>query len=197
MVLLSNSRNASKLRRGYEESWSLITTGIAPDTSVGIRWKLYQAGFQVGLDHPLAGVGLGAAREAVKSEPVFMHFMEQGQRRSLKNWQGDLHGGWAESFAELGVPGFLLFIVPVFMALAMAVRYARAKVPPEHAWGPAVLAAVLTWLAFGMFNVVYSSGQLQAMAMFAVTLAIGAGAGLFTTGTGMQRHAKVPHEDNT
>ena len=73
------------------------------------------------------------------------------------------------------------------MALGLAVRHARTVVAPEHAWGPAVLAAVLTWLAFGMFNVVYSSGQLEAMAMLAVTLAIGAGAHLFATGTGMQR----------
>jgi len=186
-VLVPEARNARKLRGGVEDAWSLITTGVAPDSSIGIRWTLVRAGFAVGMEHPWAGVGLGAAREAIKEQPVFRAFMDSSTNKAFRNWQGDLHGAWGESIAELGVPGFVLFIVPVFMAFGLAVRHARSTVPAAYAWGPTVLAAVLTWLAFGMFNVVYSSGQLEAMAMLAATLAIGAGAHLFQTGTGMQR----------
>ena len=183
-------KGATYVYEGAIYAWRAVTGRSVRDNSIGIRYVMTKAAWQVGTAKPWTGVGLGAGRIAVLQEPVLQAFLAKTTNAKFKDWEtsgNDLHGGWSESFAELGVPGFLLFILPVLIALWYAIRHTRSRAPPEHAWGPALLAAVLTWLAFGMFNVVYSSGQLEALAMLTLTLAIGARASLFETDTGMHR----------
>ncbi|MCH2135430.1 MAG: O-antigen ligase family protein [Phycisphaerales bacterium] len=170
----------SKARAGIASAWAILTDQPLEDLSLERRRLLQRAALSTGLAHPLTGAGLGAAEGALSEMTSREPFLDpKTDRRGNNIWQGDFHSAWAESFAELGIPGFLLFVAPVLLSIWIALTYMWGRPPPEHDWGPLVLAAALTSLVFGMFTVVYSSGQMQAMAMFAMTLAIGASTGLF------------------
>ena len=145
-----------------------VLKGETTDTSVGIRLALWEAGIDTGLASPLGGTGLGGRVEAVQSHAAVLRL----EKVSDGKWQyneGDLHSGWVGSFAELGVPGLVLFALPTLLAVWYALCAARGA---ASTWGPLLLAATMVWLVSGVFQVVFASGQWMAQGMLAVTLVV-------------------------
>ncbi|MBM4042640.1 MAG: O-antigen ligase family protein, partial [Planctomycetes bacterium] len=68
-------------------------------TSGGVRLGYWQGALDMARDHPLGGVGLGT---------FGLHYPLY--RPLLADWAKDTHNDYLQALAELGVPGFLVFL---------------------------------------------------------------------------------------
>jgi O-antigen ligase len=75
-------------------------------TSVWTRLQIWQRGLQMMLDYPLTGTGMAMFRTAVNRPPYQIpYYVETGQYPPPH-----AHNEWIQMGADLGVPGFILYI---------------------------------------------------------------------------------------
>lgn len=83
------------------------TAGISErdQRTFSTRFDLWDRGFQMMLDYPTTGVGMFGYRFFMREDPYTIpYYVERG------TWAPHAHNEFAQVGADLGVPGFLLFI---------------------------------------------------------------------------------------
>lgn len=78
--------------------------------TVGLRYALWKAGFQMWLDHPIAGVGIGMFPSQLKfyPNPQYSYFFTHGLVA---------HNMYVSMLAETGIVGAFLFVALLFSAV--------------------------------------------------------------------------------
>jgi O-antigen ligase len=114
--------------------------GIVVDRSLLLRQHAMQTAWQVFVDHPLFGVGLGALRD-------------HSPRHMLGTFVA--HNSFLEVAATLGVVGLAAYAAWLWtgfgMARRAAARWAAAMRPRERALAQSVAFAILVYCATAMF----------------------------------------------
>ena len=119
----------------------------AADASIRERSTIYQSGFQIFLDHPLLGVGIGQAPEYL---PEYSNYI--GHSR-LQRKMGP-HSMYLESLAETGVLGFaaLMAMAGVTLRRLWQVRRYWTFRNPEYAHNAtSLMLAIAVFLVTGLF----------------------------------------------
>jgi len=131
--------------------WTRISTVLSPTKDYNLtdeqgRVRIWRRGLGYMIEHPVLGVGAGNFPRAEGTISPLVARQPRG--RSLK-W-GPPHNSYVQVAAELGVPGFLIFIgflVHVFRGLRAALPPTAARPPTSSGRspvGPARLAQSLT-----------------------------------------------------
>ncbi len=101
--------------------------GIFPSISqgtdtVGVRYALWEAGFQMWLDHPITGVGIGmfAPTLHLYPNPAYPLFFSQGTVA---------HNMYVSMLAETGLVGALLFVVLIIASLMNFIKSQKLPDP--------------------------------------------------------------------
>src|SRR6266480_1079799 len=111
-----------------------------PEGSAAQRFEIQQVGWQIFLDNPVFGVGLGAYPQANAA-----YAPDLGKK--------DAHNTYLNVAAEVGLPGLALWCALVLSVLRYAYRSRRLAAPGElaiqQAW---IERALLAYLVAGMFG---------------------------------------------
>jgi O-antigen ligase len=126
---------------GMSNLTSRDTIALAdPEGSASERYELQKAGWQIFVDHPMLGVGLGAYPEA---NAIYVPHL--GRK--------DTHNTYLNLAAEVGLPGLLLWCAFVGSVLRYAYRSRRlgatSPLATLQAW---IERALWAYLAAGMFG---------------------------------------------
>ena len=121
------------------------------------RTLLVYLGWQVFLDHPVAGAGWHASDEFAALEPhlpaarrEFPDLAEQAFPTPAQPY--GVQNGWVQSLSDLGTIGFLLFAATLLVPAAVGARRALAPAEPYAALAgaAALLVAAGVWTAQGL-----------------------------------------------
>jgi O-antigen ligase len=111
-----------------------------PEGSAAERFEIQKTGWQIFLDHPISGVGLGAFPDAVAR-----YNPELGKK--------DTHNTYLNLAAELGLPGLLIWCALVWLVLRRSYRSrqlaGRTNLSIQQAW---IERAFWAYLVAGMFG---------------------------------------------
>lgn len=119
----------------------------AADASIQERSTIYQSGFQIFLDHPLLGVGIGQAPEYL---PEYSNYIGH----SRLNRKMGPHNMYLESLAETGVLGFAVLMAMAGVALRrlwQVRRYWKFRNPEYAHNATSLLLAIIVFLVTGLF----------------------------------------------
>lgn len=108
-----------------------LTVSNYPESNYG---KLARAGFEIGIEHPLFGVGLKGFRESCPSLNI-------GGEDNYCNLHP--HNPYMEWFAEAGVVGLLLFISLIFSIFYICVKAFRVNIDARRMLVGIVMANLL------------------------------------------------------
>lgn len=97
-------------------------TNRAKETALGGRETLWQAGFQLIAQHPLAGVGVGNSGYDVKVFVEKLRKIEKGSGETSQGSQIALHNPIIVVWSETGLPGILLYLGVVVSAIWLFAR---------------------------------------------------------------------------
>lgn len=112
-----------------------ISSSISEGTdTVGLRYALWEAGFQMWQDHPITGVGIGMFKYELKNYPPpetrYLHFFYSGLVA---------HNMYVSMLAETGLVGFALFMLLLIKSVKDLFMAGRNR-------DPAVKSLASTWL---------------------------------------------------
>ncbi len=126
---------------GIEKLTSESTIAQAdPEGSAAGRFEIQKVGWQIFLDHPVFGVGVGAYPRA-------------NARYAPELGRVDTHNTYLNVAAELGLPGLVLWCALVLSVLRYAYRSRRLAAPGELATQQAWIERALgAYLVAGMFG---------------------------------------------
>ena len=146
---------------------SIIPIIIGGEDTFGLRLNLWRAGWQMWLDHPIRGVGIGLFSSNVG--PYIWSL--EGPRV----WRAVAHNSYVQVLTETGFVGFILFVSMVVTALrnftTINIRNNIEKYNLRNAWLIALIVMLiggltksdqadkLTWMLMGVS--VYFSSQVQ------------------------------------
>lgn len=132
------------------------------DDSNQRRLILLRTGLNMGLRHPLLGVGPGQVG------PQFLSYVPSDIPRPLpKGWYGHLHNVYLQFAAERGIPALILLLWILFRILRDLLRELRS--PRENAWIlHAAVAATLAIMGEGFFE--HNLGDSEVLTMFLATI---------------------------
>ena len=135
---------------GIRQLTSTATIAMADrEGSAEERWKIQKVAWRIFADHPIAGVGLGAYRNANN-----MYAPELGRR--------DTHNTYLNLAAELGLPGLLLWLTYFLSVLVYASRVRRSQgsgtLSFQQVWIERALLCLLVAAAFGTYSALTMPG---------------------------------------
>lgn len=107
-------------------------------------------------EHPISGVGLGGFEAWSRA-----HVLEQGIDPATRNYHAHAHNAILQAGATLGVPGLLLALTLVALALTGAAHRQPGDGPPGDAEGP--LFALLGLLLVSPFDSIQVNSQTCAL----------------------------------
>jgi O-antigen ligase len=151
--------------RGGDLSQFARFTGLLPEERTTVedvqtyshRTLLVYLGWQVFLDHPVAGAGGHASDEFATLEPhlpaarrEFPDLAEQAFPTPALPY--GVQNGWVQSLSDLGTVGFLLFAATLLVPVAVGARRAFGTAEPYAALAGAasLLVAAGVWTAQGL-----------------------------------------------
>ena len=142
---------ASRYRAGRDEIAGAIEhRQFQSDT--GTRMLMAWWACEALAEHPLTGVGLGGFEAWTRA-----HVAEQGIDPATRNYHAHAHNALLQTGATLGVPGLLLALAFIALALTGAARRQPGAGPPGPADGP--LFALLGLLLVSAFDSVQVNSQ--------------------------------------
>jgi len=128
---------------GIEKLTSVSTVGEAdPEGSAAQRFEIQKVGFQIFLDHPVFGVGLGTYPIANAQ-----YSFELGKR--------DTHNTYLNIAAEIGLPGLVLWLLCFGAMLRYSIRRRRSASilqAQQQVWIERALVAYLVAALFGTYS---------------------------------------------
>lgn len=156
--------------------WTRISTVLRPGEDYNLtsdqgRLQLWRRGVGYMIQHPVLGVGAG---NFPRAEGTISPLVDRRQRGRGLKW-GPPHNSYVQVAAELGVPGFLIFmgfLVSVFRAL----RLPTAPGPPglesvgQARLAQSLTAALLGFVVGAFFLTLAYQDMLYALAAIAVGL---------------------------
>ncbi len=122
-LLVDNRYNIDSVESYVESNLTSLTS--TSQRSNGARYSIMIADFKIGLDHPLIGVGTGLRNAyipdylpemAKDNAEVNMWIKKQQEKGILRSGFPKL-GEYTSRFAETGIIGLVLFLVPPFILL--------------------------------------------------------------------------------
>ena len=110
VFILIEQTNVNTLRFG-----NIIDSIINGSNTVGYRYSLWEAGYKMGMDHPIAGVGIGRFGDYL---PLYW----PAGRAILAN---TAHNTFVEVFAETGIVGGLIFFSLLITSILKFIKIIR------------------------------------------------------------------------
>lgn len=126
---------------------------LGVDESAEARYQLTRAELELGIRHPLTGVGLGRIGPELAS--LDADYLDTGESRSTGVVPGaalEKHNVYAGLFAELGLPGAILFVAALAAAAAAGLRARRQASGELRLIVDGLLAALLAAAALAAFT---------------------------------------------
>ena len=126
---------------------------LGVDESAEARYQLTRAELELGLRHPVTGVGLG--RIGSELGTLEADYLDTGESRStgvLPGAELEKHNVYAGLFAELGLPGATLFVAALLAAAAAGIRARRQASGELRLIVDGLLAALLATAALAAFS---------------------------------------------
>lgn len=154
-----------------------ITPG---DTLLGGREALWQATWNLILDHPWTGVGVGNARHALASYVVLLRSIDGNDSAAT-------HNPILQIWAEMGLPGVLLFLSVLGSAIWSFIQHLTLR-HKYHSKGLLPFFAVLSSTLLGYLASWIKSGGIESNLSYFLMLA------LLTIPVSLYRHSEF--EDN-
>lgn len=155
---------ASRYRAGRDE----ITSAIEHkqfQTDTGARILMAWWACQALGEHPLTGVGLGGFEAWSRA-----HVLKLGIDPATRNYHAHAHDALLEAGATLGVPGLILAVALIAIALTGAAKRQDGDGPPGYADGP--LFALLGLLLVSPFDAIQVNSQTGALLMVLLLFAM-------------------------
>lgn len=164
VVFATDLDPARYVRKAFQSVPDAIA-GSDQVSSASIRWALWTAGADAGLQRPVVGWGLGSA-------PLVTDQHESMAALRVHDPQGhfiglDMHSSWLSTFVELGVVGVLLYGLNMVLVVGAAAGLSRG---PKARWVPLAWSVAVVTVVFGVTNVMFNSGQFEAVVMMGVVL---------------------------
>jgi O-antigen ligase len=141
LTALTNSNINARIQSGYEE-FQLYTSGLNPNTSVGLRLQMWEAGVKMWLKNPIIGSGLG-------DYSLDLAMMIETGESKMPHHFGEAHSLFFEFLGTTGILGFIacsfgLFIYPFWIV---------AKRLSTHPANLAILGALVVLVCFVFFGI--------------------------------------------
>jgi O-antigen ligase len=139
-----------------------VESRVSKTSSFSWRLERWMVGIQAGVKYPVGGIGLNNTRELFGEE--------------LGDYYG-AHNGYVTLFAELGLPGFLIYLAIVGSIIRMGLSLYRKGAHPQDQWrGIIVVAAMVAFQTCAMFTQLINLAELGNIYVF---ILVGGVAGLY------------------
>jgi len=146
--LIPQTGMQQKIESTMENTLAYMYSDVNDDhrtTSIGSRFEMWQAAWQIFLQHPLKGVGWGGYRQHAQL------LVDQGLRNPVAADWPHPHNQFLSAMASGGIPGTVAICLFFYLPARIFFRVLRSPDRSDEARGMA-LAGLLLMVVFAIFN---------------------------------------------
>lgn len=148
-----------QLHNRYSTAHTEITNAIEHkqfQSDTGARLLMNWWAIEAALEHPITGTGVGGYEAWTRA-----HTAEQGIDPATRNHHAHAHNALLHAAATLGIPGLLLAVLFITLALTGSAHRQPGDGPPGYADGPSF--ALLGLLLVSAFDTIHVNAQTAAL----------------------------------
>ncbi len=144
----------SKKTTGILEEFRSITD-LKTNASNMERLNRYRCALRMFKDRPLLGFGPGTFQSAylpyqIKEEMTYLSVTED--KRHLQGRGGSVHSEYLEALSEMGILGFIFFVVLMMSSLRVALQLLQDRSSTDYWLVLGILFGLFAYLIHGLFN---------------------------------------------